>query len=187
MMAVQLVRHRFTVDDYQQMGAAGILRDDDRVELIDGEVIRMTPIGPRHGVRVARLDDWFHSLLRHLAVIWVQSSIRLGRHHEPQPDLVLLRPPLAPYETRLPGPEDVLLLVEVADTSLAYDSGVKLPLYAAAGIPEVWIVDVEGDAVEVHRTPTATGYADSRRVARGEHLTPQAFPDLRLPVDDLLG
>ncbi len=186
-MVVPLVRRRFTVEEYHRMGEAGILSPDDRVELVDGEVVQMTPIGARHAACVARLYRQFQKRLDEAVVVWVQNPIRLGPHHEPQPDLVLLRPPLTRYAQRLPGPEDVLLVVEVSDTSLVYDRDVKLPLYASAGIPEVWIVDLEGEAVEVYRTPTAGRSREKKRVPRGGQPSLRAFPDLRLAVDEILG
>ena len=186
-MDVELARHRFTVDEYHRMGEVGILAEDDRVELVDGEIVHMTPIGPRHVVRVAALHRRLQVLLEDRADIIVQSPIRLGPHHEPQPDVTLLRPPLSRYEARLAGPGDVLLVVEVADTSAVYDRGVKLPLYAAAGIPEVWLVDLAGEAVEVYRAPAATGYRDARRLVRGDRVAPGAFPDASLAVDEVLG
>jgi Uma2 family endonuclease len=186
-MAVELARRRFTVDEYHRMGEVGILTRDDRVELIDGEIVEMTPIGPRHAFRVATLDRRFQTLLGDRAVVWVQMPVRLGPHHEPEPDLALLRPPLGRYANQLPGPEDVLLLVEVSETSLAYDRGVKLGMYAGAGVPEVWIMDLEGEAIEVYRTPTPTGYREHQRVTRGGRVAPDAFPDVPLPIDDVLG
>lgn len=186
-MAIEIARRRFTVEEYYRMGEAGILSPDDRVELIGGEVVQMTPIGARHAACVAALTRLLQALPGDHAVIWVQNPLRLGLHDEPQPDLAILRPPLARYRVRHPGPEEVLLVVEVSDTTLAYDRGVKLPMYATAGVPEVWIVDLEGEAVEVYRTPTAGRYRETERVPRGGQPSPRAFPELRLAVDEILG
>ena len=186
-MAVEPARRRFTVDEYHRMGEVGILSRDDRVELVDGEIVEMTPIGPRHAFRVATLTQRLVQLLGDRAVVWVQMPVRLGLRHEPEPDLVLLRPPLGRYAKQLPGPEDVLLLIEISGSSIAYDRGVKLRMYAQAGIPEVWIIDLEGDAMEVYRRPTSAGYLDSQRVTRGGRVAPDAFPDVPLPIDDVLG
>lgn len=185
-MAIQVARRRFTVEDYHRMAETGILCRADRVELIDGEVVEMSPIGPGHGFWVAVLVRRLVGDLPERAVVWIQTSIRLDWHHEPEPDLAVLRPPATRYRSRLPGPEDILLLIEVADTSLAYDREVKLPLYARLGIPEVWIADVEGETVEVYRVPAPGGYPAVARVGRGGLLIPQAFPDIALAVDDLL-
>jgi Uma2 family endonuclease len=186
-MSVELIRHRFTADQYHQMAEAGILRDDDRVELIEGEIVEMTPIGPRHGAVVDRLT---HVLVRGCgdrAIVRVQGSIRLGLHSEPQPDVVLLRPRPDSYQKALPGPESVLLAIEVAETSLPYDRGIKLRLYARAGVPEVWLVDLVRNQVEVHREPTPEGYSREEIVSGGDRLVPMALPDVSLSPADLLG
>src|SRR5262249_10512358 len=143
---------------YHCMGQAGILHEDERVELLEGEILEMTPIGGRHIWCVVRLTTWFGAHLAGRAFISVQNSLRLSRYSEPEPDLVLLRPPATGARVDVPTAQDVLLLVEVADTSLAYDRRTKLPMYARAGIPEVWIVDLEHERVEVCREPSDEGY-----------------------------
>jgi Uma2 family endonuclease len=186
-MSIQLIRHRFTADEYHQMAEAGVLRDDDRVELIEGEIVDMTPIGPRHSAVVNRLT---HSLVRNCgdrAIVQVQGPIRLGLHSEPQPDVVLLRPRPDFYETAMPGPESVLLLIEVADTSLPYDRTVKLLLYARAGIREVWLVDLVRNQVEVHLDPAENGYRSSETHGSGDRLVPIAFPEVSLSPAEILG
>jgi len=183
---VELPRRRFTVEEYYRMAEAGILREDDRVELIEGEIIRMSPIGPRHALSVSELTRLFTIALRDRAVVWPQNPVRLPRDTEPQPDVVLLRSPSNRYRRRPPQPQDVLLLVEVADTSSRYDRGVKLPLYARAGIPEVWIVDFTADVIDVYREPQASGYATLHRVGRGGHVAPAMFPDIVLSADAIL-
>jgi Uma2 family endonuclease len=186
-MSIQLTRHRFTADEYHQMAEAGVLRDDDRVELIEGEIVDMTPIGPRHSAVVNRLT---HALVRGCgdrAIVQIQASIRLGLHSEPQPDVALLRPRSDFYESATPGPESVLLLIEVADTSLPYDRGVKLRLYARAGIREVWLVDLVRNQVEVHREPAQEGYQRSEIHGPGDPLVPVALPELSLLPAELLG
>lgn len=186
-MALQPVRHRFTVDEYHRMGQAGIFGEDDRVELIDGEIVEMTPIGSRHAACVDRLTRIFVQHLGPRAIVRVQGPIRLGEHSEPQPDLALLRPRGDFYAEAHPEAGDVLLVVEVAETSGPIDRGVKLPLYARAGIPEVWLVDLAGGAIEVHRQPSPRGYQDVQRVGRGQSLSSQAVPGLTLAVEDILG
>ena len=180
-------RWRFTVEDYHRMGEAGLFHEDDRVELIEGDVVVMSPIGSRHVGTVARIDALLHPGLGPNAVILVQSPIRLGDQSEPQPDLAVLRPRPDFYTNSLPGPEEVFLVIEVMDTTAAYDRGVKLGLYARAGVAEVWLVDLNRELVECHRRPSGNGYAESRVVPRGGSLAPGAFPDVVLAVDTILG
>ena len=186
-MAVQLLRRSFTVAEYHRMAEAGILREDDRVELVEGEIVQMTPIGSRHAACVMRLVQLLSRQLGQGVLVNVQNPIRLGEYSEPQPDVTLLRFRPDFYAQSHPGPTDVLLAVEVAETSAVYDRDVKLPLYARAGIPEVWLVDLSAEGMEVHRDPTAQGYRQVRRVGRGERVTPGVFPELDLAVDDILG
>ena len=134
-MAVQLLRRRFTVHEYHLMGQAGILVEDDRLELLEGEIVELAPIGSRHQAAVNRLNALFSSRLAAGALVNVQGPVRLGDHSEPQPDVMLVRRRSDFYETAHPEPADVLLLVEVSDTSIEYDRQVQLPLYARHGIP----------------------------------------------------
>lgn len=182
----QVTRRKFTVEEYHLLARAGILKEDDRVELVEGEIVEMSPIGSRHAACVARLTAWA-GRLQGRAVAWVQNPVRLGDFAEPQPDLALLRPRADFYAAAHPTPEDVLLVVEVAETSSDYDRQVKVPLYARWGIPEAWLVDLDRDHVEVYRDPSADGYRHVRAVPRGERLAPAAFPDLSLQADDVLG
>lgn len=186
-MAVEILRRRFSLDEYHRMGEAGILREDDRVELIQGEVVQMTPIGSRHAACVARLNHLLLKAARDRAVVWVQSPIGVPPHSEPQQDLALLRPRDDFYAAGHPEPRDVLLAIEVADTSLDFDRSVKLPLYAEAGIHEVWLVDLPGEAVEVHRVPEGRRYRQVQRMRRDQHVDSQVFPDLRVTVEQVLG
>jgi len=160
-MSVRLLRRRFTVDDYHRMVEAGILSDDDRVELIDGEIIEMVAIGSRHAACVDRLARLCSAGVRNRAIVRVQNPILLSEHSEPQPDLALLRPRRDFYAAGHPGPQDILLVVEVADTSAETDREIKLPLYARAGIPEVWVVALAETHVEAHRKPSPGGYRTS--------------------------
>lgn len=186
-MSVQLLRRCFTVEEYHRMAQAGILSEDDRVELIDGEIVEMTPIGSRHASSVNRLTQLFSERMQRRAIVSVQNPLRLGERSEPQPDLALLRPRPDFYARIHPGAEDVLLVVEVAETSGNVDRETKVPLYARAGIPEVWLVDLGGECIEIYREPRAQGYQEVRRVRRGERLALHTFPDLDLAVTDLLG
>jgi Uma2 family endonuclease len=186
-MAVLLIRRRFTVDEYYRMAEAGILTEADRVELIEGEIVEMTPIGRRHAVCVDSIAELFIRIFVDVARTRIQNPIRLNEHNEPQPDVSLLlrRPDL--YTSGHPTPEDVFLVVEVADTSLVMDRRVKMPLYARSGIPEAWLVDLEAEAIFVHRDPGPDGYRTVQAVRRGETLAPLAFPDRPLAAADILG
>lgn len=186
-MPVQLVRRSFTVEQYYRMAEAGILSADDRVELIEGEIVEMTPIGSRHAACVDRLTRLFVRRAGERAVVRVQNPVRLSQRSEPQPDLALLRPRADFYAQAHPGPPDTLLVVEVAETSASYDRDVKVPLYARAGVPEVWLVDLEGRGIDIFRQPGPQGYQDVRRVGREQRLAPQAFPDLDFAVTEIMG
>lgn len=187
-MATQDEPRRFTVDDYHRMAGAGILTEDDRVELIEGEIVQMSAAGSRHVACVYRWDDLLHEQIeRGSAIISVQSPVRLDNHSEPEPDIAALRFRADYYSGALATAADVLLLVEVADTSLAYDRGVKLPTYARAGVPEVWLVDLLGERIERHTDPSERGYRLIARASRGESLESIVLPSLKLAVDDVLG
>ena len=179
-------RRRFTVDEYHRMAEAGILHEDDRVELIEGEIVYMAAIGSRHFACVNNFTGRFATRLAGRAIVSVQNPVRLSSGSEPEPDLALLHPRPDNYAAALPGPDEVYLLVEVADTTLRYDRETKLPLYAESGIPEVWIVDLQRERVLVYRRPRAGDYQQITTVERGGSLSPEAFPDLSLPVADIL-
>ena len=181
-----VVRHRFSVDDYHRMAQAGILDEDDRVELIDGEIVQMAPMGSRHAAQVRRLQRLLQSAVGGRASLSVQCPVRLGEYSEPEPDLALLRPREDDYASAHPGPEDVLLVVEVADSSAEYDRQVKAPLYARHGIGELWLIDLERGQVEVCRRPGPEGYAEVVVVGPGDVLSPLALPDISLPVAEML-
>lgn len=170
-------RHRLSVEDYYRMGEAGIFGEDDRVELIDGDIIDMAPIGSRHAGTLKRLATLFRDAVGDKAIVSVQDPVRLDHHSEPQPDLALLRPREDYYYGAHPRPPDVLLIVEVSESSLAYDQQVKVPLYARRGIPEVWLVDLAAHAVLVHRGPGAGGYAETFVFDTPGELAPILLPD----------
>ncbi len=186
-MALHLPRRRFTVAEYHQMAQAGILGEDDRVELIEGEIVEMPPIGDRHAASVDRLTERFVQRFSDVAIVRVQNPIRLGEHSEPQPDLALLRRRADFYAAGHPAPPDVFLLVEVADTSAELDRRVKIPLYARGGIPEVWLLDLQQETLTVYRVPTPDGYRAVQVLHRADAIAPAAFPDRALAVADLLG
>jgi Uma2 family endonuclease len=186
-MAVPLQRHKFTADEYQAMGRAGILDEDSRVELIEGEIVDMPPICSSQGGSVDRGARAFVLRFDDVAQVRVQGSIRLDRFNEPEPDLALLRRRDDFYASELPGPDDVLLIVEVADSSLARDRGVKLRLYARTGVPEVWLVDLQHQVVEVHREPRRGSYRLVSTLRPGQPIAPLAFPDRELDLAEFLG
>lgn len=178
------LRKRFTVRDYHAMGKAGIFAPEDRVELLDGQVIVMSPIGNRHAACVGRLTNQFGRAggLAGRALVWVQNPLAQSELSEPQPDLMLVVPRDDHYDFGHPRAADVLLLVEVADSSFDYDVNVKVPLYARAGVREVWIVDLERDRIEAHAEPSDHGYGAVRRYGPGDVLAPSALPDVALEV-----
>ena len=187
-MAVQLKRHRFTLDEYHRMSEVGILHEDSRVELIEGEIIEMSPIGSRHAATVTRIHTFFVRRLEDRAIVWGQNPLLMPRHEsEPQPDVILLERRADFYVSALPEPRDVRLLIEVADSSLSYDRHTKVPLYARAGVAEVWIVDVDQRRIEIHREPTARRYREVRTPGADERFAPEAFPDVEVTLADLLG
>ncbi|MFN8558839.1 MAG: Uma2 family endonuclease [Dehalococcoidia bacterium] len=185
-MTVTLTRRRFTVDEYHRMAEAGILHEDDRIELIDGDLIEMAAAGGRHIWCVIRLDRLFTRGLGDLAYVSVQNPVRLSPYGEPEPDIAVLRfDPAA--QGRVPEAGDVLLLIEVADTTLAYDTEVKAPRYAAAGIPELWIADLTNDCIRVYRDPSPDGYRTITVFERGAAVTPVMLPSVTVAVDEILG
>ncbi|MBI4492540.1 MAG: Uma2 family endonuclease [Chloroflexi bacterium] len=186
-MARQPSARRFSVGEYYEMARSGILREDDRVELIEGEIVEMPPLGSRHAACVKRLNRLFSSQVGDAAIVCVQDPVRLSKRSEPQPDLALAKPRPDFYAAAHPGAGDIWLLVEVADTSAGYDRSLKIPLYARAGIPEVWLVDLERDLVEVHREPSATGYRSVQIARRGERVRVQALPQVDVAVEAVLG
>lgn len=186
-MVLQLAKRRFSVSEYDRMAEAGILGEDDRVELIDGEVVEMTPIGHRHAGCVKRLNRLFTDALGTDAVIGVQDPVVLGDSSEPQPDLAVLRPRADFYASAHPTPQDILLLIEVAETSAETDRRVKVPLYAGSLVQEVWVVDLQQDAISVYENPEPGGYRTVRLARRGAVIAPSAFPDRSFDVGTMLG
>ncbi|WP_341733111.1 Uma2 family endonuclease [Microcoleus sp. EPA2] len=186
-MSVQMQRRLFTVQEYHLMGEAGILGEDDRVELIEGEIVQMAAIGTRHASSVKRLIAVFSDLERRRAIIGAQDPIQLTERTEPQPDVVLLQPRADYYATAHPVPSEVLLLVEVSDSTVGFDRDVKVPNYARSGIQEVWLWDLDVNCLEVYRAPTANGYTSLKKFERGETVAPLAFPEFEVSVDFILG
>jgi Uma2 family endonuclease len=178
-------RHRLTRRDYYCMGEAGILREGDRVELLEGLLVDMSPIGPRHAIVTANLNELLVTAFAGRARVRCQDPVVLNDGSEPQPDLALVRRPWRGYPHTHPGPDDIFLLIEVADSSLDFDRLVKLELYARAGIREVWIVDLTADRVLVHRNPSGGLYGSVVRVQAPEMLDVEGLPGVTIPATEV--
>jgi Uma2 family endonuclease len=185
LMSVQLLRRKFSVQQYHQMRESGILTEDDRVELLRGEIIEMSPIGTKHAACVNRLVNLLVQLLGKSAIIAPQNPVLLNNKSEPQPDVALLQPRDDFYETAHPQPQDIFLLIEVADSTVMYDREEKIPLYAEANIREVWLVDINAQIVEVYQQPTGAGYQVIQKFTIGENLTIATFPDIKITVNEI--
>jgi Uma2 family endonuclease len=178
--------HRFTVADYHRMAETGILGEDSRVELIRGQIVDMAPIGAPHFSMVNRINRVLSAMVAGRAIVSVQNPVRIDDGSEPEPDVAIIKPRADEYETAIAGAADVLLLVEVADSSLDEDRTIKLPLYAESGIPECWLVNLVDRVIEVYRQPENGRYSQMRCVGPSDTLEIQALPGLKLPAGDLL-
>ena len=167
------------------MGEGSVFAPDARLELIEGEIIEMAPIGPPHAAAVTILARQMSRAVGDRAIVWVQNPVRIGDRSMPQPDVALLKPRSDTYARSHPRSTDVLLLIEVSDTTLRFDVSTKMPLYARAGIVEAWVVDVETDAVQVFRDPEAAGYRESFTVGGDERLGVRAMPEVSIKVSEL--
>jgi Uma2 family endonuclease len=170
--------HRLTVDDYYRMAEVGVLSPDDRTELIEGEIVDMAPIGSSHADVLRLLYQRLVRAVGDEAVVSVQLPVRLSRHSEPQPDVALLKTKTAGYRRAHPGPADVLLLIEVSDTTLRYDLSTKARLYATHGIPEYWVIDLVANKVWRHLKPRATRYAERAEISAGTIPLLQDFGEI---------
>ena len=177
-------RRLLTIDEYDRMARVGIFGPEEHVELIAGELVRMAPIGSRHATSVANLTEWFIRRLPPSAALRAQGPIRIPDHSEPEPDIAIVHRRADGYVGRHPEPEEILLVIEVADTTLRYDRDVKMPLYAAADIPEAWLVDLPRRRALVYRQ-SVDGLYREVTVARDGTLTPLAFPDLAIRLDEI--
>ncbi len=186
-MQVDTVRKLFNVDEYYRMAEVGILGPEDRVELIDGEIIVMSPIGNRHLGCVNGANKLFIAAFRDRAVVSVQNPLRLNDYTEPEPDVVLLKPRQDAYRRKRPYGQDALLVVEVADTTLKYDRDVKVPRYAAGGVTEVWIGDLRRNVLLVFRDPEGNNFKTCLTLKPADSISVQAFPDCVFSVQELLG
>lgn len=185
-MSDTVVTRRFTVDEYHRMAEAGILRHRERVELMDGEIVVMSPIGPRHGACVGSGNRALVRAAGDDAIVFPQSSVRLDLFYEPEPDLALLRPRDDFYASRHAGPGDIFLIVEIADSSLAYDRDVKAVAYAAAGIPEYWLADLTVNVLWRYLSPERGTYQRLEESRRGQLIAPLQLPTCVVPVDAFL-
>lgn len=186
-MSLRIAKHYFTVAEYNRMGETGILSEDDRVELIEGEIVEMSPIGKRHAACVNRLNNLLARKVAQTGIVSVQNPIQLDDYSEPQPDVALLRPRADFYEQALPTPADVLLVIEVADTTLELDRQIKVPLYARSGIPEVWLVNLPEEVIEVYAQPEHGEYRTKLRAGRGAEVRAHTIPDFVAGIDEVLG
>lgn len=185
-MTTEVARRLFTVEEYHQMAEAGILHEDDHTELIHGEIIYMSPIGNHHAAIVRRLANLLTPRLAPQVIVDVQNPVRIGDHSEPEPDIMILPFRDDYYASTGVTPKDVLLLIEVSDSTLRQDRNVKLPLYATAGIPEVWIVDVNKQQLEVYRQPNEDRYQSMQTLTRDDTVAATQF-SLSVQVRELIG
>lgn len=179
-------RYPLTTTVYHQLASLGVFNEDARLELIEGDLIAMPPIGERHASQTRRLNQLFSRQVGDVATVDVQNPVALSAYSEPQPDIMLLKPRADFYEQVHPGPADVLLIIEVSDSTLRYDRDTKVPLYARAGIPEVWVVDLLRQRLEVYRCPSSDGYREVRYPALSDGIAPVLLPDLAISVQTLL-
>ncbi len=180
------IRHPFTINEYHRMRDARVFAEDDRIELLDGEIIKMAPIGPRHAACVKRLSEYLGEKVRKLAIVGVQDPILLSEFSEPQPDISLLKRRADFYAAAHPTPADILVAIEVADTTAENDRQVKVPSYARAEIQEVWLIDLPSDRIEIYTNPNSGIYQEVRIVLRGQKIISPAFPNLKLKADAIL-
>ena len=185
-MSSNFTRKRFDSDSYFRMAETGILQPTDRVELIDGEILVMSPIGRRHGLAVNVANHMIVRTIGEKAFLWTQTTVVLDNFVVPEPDLALLKPDEAVYKTRHPGAREILLIIEIADSSLDYDTSVKLGLYAIIGIPEYWVADLVNDRLLAYSHPEGDTYRTTRELHRGDSIAPLALPDCEFPVDPFL-
>ncbi|MEE3716305.1 Uma2 family endonuclease [Tumidithrix elongata RA019] len=178
-------RHRFTVEQYYKMAEVGILDITQRTELIEGEIIEMSPIGTKHAICVSDISEILTTKTIHFAHVRQQNPVHLSDRSEPQPDIALVKRPSSRYINSHPTPADIFLLIEVSDTTLKYDREIKVPLYAKATIPEVWIANLEAQTLEVYRQSDETGYQDIKQYTKGEVITLESFAEIAIAIDEI--
>lgn len=186
-MTVLAPKYALTVEKYHRMIESGVFAEDDRVELIEGEMFERAPIGSRHAACVDALNRIFVRGSGDEVVVRVQNPVQLGDLSEPEPDVVVARAKAGGYRDRHPKADEILLLVEVSDSSHRYEEAVKLPLYARHGVREVWRIDLEAETVTVHRGPEGESYGSATTARPGDLVAPEALPELRVSVSGVLG
>jgi Uma2 family endonuclease len=185
---MQLLTHKFDFEQYQQMGKAGIFHPEARLELINGEIVTMSPIGLKHTVTINRLTRFLVQNIGEQGIVSIQNSFRIPNYSEPEPDILILKPRDDFYAGKFPLPEDILLLIEVADSSLRYDQTTKMSLYAEQNIPEYWIANLERDILEIYRQPQNKSYL-KQSLIDNSHITfsPLAFLNITMTLKDIYG
>ncbi len=186
-MSALLARRPFTTTEYHRLLETGFFTEDDRVELLDGEIIAMSPIGPKHAGCVNRLISYLSQKIGKIALVAAQNPVWLNEYSEPQPDISLLKPRPDFYMMSHPTPQDILVAIEVADSTLESDRLIKFPKYAQAGIPEAWLVDLVNDRIEIHALPNEGIYQEVRFVLRHQKIVSRILPNLKLKAEDILG
>lgn len=186
-MNTTVLIHRFNVEEYHRLIENNILHEDDRVELIEGRIIDMTPIGSKHAACVSRLNEILSEKLQKRAIINIQNPICLTAYTEPEPDIAIIKRRPDFYAEQLPQPEDVLLIIEVSDSSLDYDCETKIPLYAKSNIPEVWLVNLIENNVAIYSGPSSEGYNVITKHHHNQILSPKSFHDITLTVSEIFG
>jgi Uma2 family endonuclease len=186
-MSLQIARHCFTVAEFERMGEAGIFAKDARLELIEGEIVELSPIGSRHLACVNFLSRFLNRTLGDMAIVSTQNPVRLDDYSEPQPDIALLRLRDDFYRHKLPAPPDVLLIIEVSDTTVVYDRLVKVPLYAKGGITELWLVNLPAEQIEIYAEPEGDAYQIIKQVKRGEEARAHSIPEFVVSCDAVIG
>lgn len=182
-----LPHRKFTVDEYHNFIESGVFAPEERLELWEGEFIEMSPIGKRHAGCVAGLTAYLNHLFFQKLVVWTQNPIVLNNFSEPEPDVCLLKQRNDFYRTVNATAQDVLLTIEVADSTVKYDRDIKFPKYAENGIPEAWLIDLENDRIEIHSQPTKNGYKLVKILHRGDIAESTVFEEIKIAVDDILG
>ncbi len=177
--------HRFSVEDFHRLGTLGFFTEDDRLELIEGEIVDMAPIGSNHASILARLNKAITKQIGDNGLVFPQNPLKLSQNSEVYPDLTLLKPRSDDYRTTIPIAGDALLVIEVSDTTLRYDRSVKVPLYAHHGVPEVWLFDVENGKVEIFRQPSIDGYRMILRPENTETIVPEQLPEVRVDLAEI--
>lgn len=187
MTVIDEKRYHFTVEEFYHMYEAGIFKDDERVELIEGEIIHMTPVGSWHSAVVDRLTQLFVEHFSAFAIVRIQGPVLLSYLSEPLPDVILMKRKEDYYSSGHPNPDDVFLIVEVSDSTIRYDRKIKVPLYARSGIAEVWIVNLNDDCIEVYRKPSLSDYEEKSIYKRGQKIVPKFYSDTAFLTDNILG